>query len=154
MASATEAVRAIRHVVQEHGDAHTRLGGTANLRGIVWFGQLLGWRWPPSYLQIIEKHDGVLVQDAIVWSFLESFEAFLRFHDAWHRPDGFWPVATDGCGNYYALSFALQHESGECPVVFFDMIESGTEPREEVAPTYADFVIQHMARQCRRVGCS
>ncbi len=146
MASAADAIQAIRHMVQDHGDELTRLGGNAPVSGVIWFGQLLGWRWPPSYLQVIGKHDGVLVQDAIVFSFLESFQLFLTLHTCWHRPAGYWPVATDGCGNYYALSFGSQNEEGECPVAFFDMIESETEPLEEVAHTYADFVVQHVAR--------
>jgi hypothetical protein len=151
---ADEAVQALRHVVQEHGDEHTVIGRPAHLPGILWFGQLLGWRWPSTYLQVLEKHDGVLVQDAILFSFLESVENFLTVHHSrWHRPDGYWPVGSDGCGNYYALAFAEQDESGECPVVFFEMIQSATHPRERVAATYADFVCQHMTAQCRYVNC-
>src|SRR5262245_8635816 len=104
MTTANQAIVAIRHVVQAHGDAQTVLGQTANLPGITWFGSLLGWSWPPSYLGVLAKHDGVRVQDAILFSFLESFELFLLVHDKWHRSDAYWPVSTDGCGNYTALA--------------------------------------------------
>ena len=150
----SQAVLAIRHVVQDHGDAGTLIGGPASTPGIVWFGRLLGWSWPASYLQVLEKHDGVCVQDAMVFSFLQSFKAFLIFHDRWHGPNGYWPIASDGCGNYYALSFAMRRPDGECPVVFLEIIQSETEPRETVATTYAEFIISHMAAQCRRVGCT
>lgn len=62
--TAERAILAIRHVVQDHGDEGTRLGQAALLEGIRWFGGLLGWSWPPSYLEVLGKHDGVMVQDA------------------------------------------------------------------------------------------
>src|SRR5690348_3151312 len=113
------AILAIRHVVQDHGDVGTCLGRAAHCDGICWFGGLLGWSWPPSYLEVIAKHDGVTVQDAWVFGFLESVERFLLLHGEWHKPDGYWPVASDGCGNYFALSFGHLGLSGEVPVVFF-----------------------------------
>jgi hypothetical protein len=128
-----QAILAIRHVVQDHGDEGTRLGRAADCEGIRWFSGLLGWSWPPSYLEVLAKHDGVVVQLALIFSFLESIQRFLFLHGEWHRPDGFWPVASDGCGNYFALSFSNPRPSGEAPVIFFDMIESQEEPVETLA---------------------
>jgi hypothetical protein len=102
---------------------------------------------------VIGKHDGVMVRHAWVFSFLESVETFLFLHGEWHRPDGYWPVATDGCGNYFALSFGHPHPSGEAPVVFFDMIESQEEPVEAVAESYAAFIVRQMRRECEDLGC-
>lgn len=154
MAIVQDAVLAIRHVVQEHGDQCTRIGGPANIESIRWFGRLLGWTWPASYIEVLAQHDGVIVQDAIVFRFLESIEVFLLFHSTWHQPTGYWPVASDGCGNYFALALGPQNSAGECPVVFFEMISSEVDPKFTVAPSYADFVCGHMRKQCERVGCS
>lgn len=148
-----QAVLAIRHVVQDHGDEGTRLGGAAQCQDVRWFGGLLGWSWPPSYLEVIGKYDGVRVQHAWIFGFLESVETFLFLHGEWHKPDGYWPVATDGCGNYFALSFGHPRPSDEAPVVFFDMIESQDEPVETVAESYAAFIVRQMGRECERLGC-
>ena len=154
MMKAEEAVRAIRHVVQDHGDEGTRLGGPANLESLHWFGRLLGWEWPPSYVQVLARHDGVVVQDAIVFRFVESIERFLMLHAAWHHPGGFWPVGSDGCGNYFALSLGRRDPAGECPVVFFEMIASAEQPEYTAASDYAEFVRDHLRQQCERVGCA
>jgi hypothetical protein len=148
-----QAILAIRHVVQDHGDEGTSLGRSALCEGVRWFGGLLGWSWPPSYLEVIGKHDGVTVQDAYVLGFLESVVRFLLLHEAWHKPDGFWPIASDGCGNYFALCFGHPSLSGELPVGFFEMIVSEEGPVEIVAESYASFIVQHMRRQCERLGC-
>jgi SMI1-KNR4 cell-wall len=154
MPTSDEAVLAIRHVVQEHGDKHTRLGRPAGIEGIRWFGRLLGWVWPRSYIEVLAKHDGVLVQDAILYGFLESIQVFLLLHDSWHRPAGFWPVASDGSGNFFALAFEHHGRAGEPPIVFFEMIESREQPTYWAADSYAEFVVEHMRRQCERVGCA
>lgn len=154
MSEVEAAVRAIRHVVQDHGDAGTRLGGQANAEAVHWFGRLLGWDWPRSYVDILTRHDGVMVQDAIVFGLVESIERFLMLREAWHRPDGYWPVASDGCGNYYALAIGRRDSVGECPVVFFEMIASPEQPESTVAESYAAFVRGHMRQQCERLGCS
>lgn len=153
MATANHAVLAIRHVVQDHGDEHTRIGSPAELDGVAWFGRLLGWEWPCSYLAVLEKHDGVHVRHADLYSFLESIEVFLIFHDRWHKPLGFWPVSSDGCGNYYALSLDERDPAGECPVVFFEIINSSEEPLKQVADSYTAFVVRHLAQECKRVRC-
>ena len=154
MATSEDAILAIRHVVQEHGDAHTRLGRAARIEGMQWFGRLLGWSWPRNYVEVLGKHDGVLVQDAIVFGFLESIDAFLLYHDAWHRPAGYWPVAGDGCGNYFCLALRQSAGAEEEPVVFFEMIESRDTPARRVANSYAAFVAKHMRDQCLRLGCT
>ncbi len=154
MATSQDAILAIRHVVQEHGDESTRLGRPADQDAIKWFGHLLGWEWPPCYLEVLAKHDGVLVRDAIVFGFLKSIESFLILYPVWHRRDGFWPVASDGCGNYYALAMAQRDKAGECPVVFLEMITSAETPAYSADESYVDFVSSHMRRQCESVGCS
>jgi hypothetical protein len=151
-----DAVSAIRHVVQEHGDEHTVLGAAADAAPIQWFGELLGWQWPHSYLVVLAKHDGVMVQDAIVHSFLKSFECFLVHHDRWYKPRHFWPVAEDGCGNYWVLCLRQSKANNECPVAFLDHESDGgyLHPEHIAAETYADFVIMQMAEQCDRCGCA
>lgn len=154
MAPVEEAVMAIRHVVQNHGDEGTILGDLIDPNPLHWFGRLLGWEWPPSYTELLARHDGVTVQDAIVFRFAESMERFLSLHEDWHRPDGYWPVASDGCGNYFALSLGKRDPAGECPVVFFEMISSCEQPDSTVAMSYAEFVRSLMRQQCERVGCA
>jgi SMI1/KNR4 family protein SUKH-1 len=152
MISPDEAIAAIRHVVQDHGDAHTRLGDPAPVEGMSWFAQLLGWQWPPSYLKILKKHNGVMVCDAILLSFTESFEAFLLHHKKWQGLM-YWPVANDGCGNYWTLALAQTRTDGECPVLFMEMISDDTRGEIE-ADSYSDFVARQMVRQCARADCS
>jgi len=151
MTTTGQAVLAIRHAVQDHGDEKYRLGQPASLEGIRWFGNLLGWTWPPSYLEVLAKHDGACIKQAILLSFLESIELLLIYHKEWHRRDGYWPVAHDECGDYFALSLREQDATGECPVVF---LEYGTNEAGTVAATYAEFVVKHLADECARIGCS
>lgn len=150
MNSPQQAIAAIRHVVQDHGDAHTRLGRPAPIEGMNWFAQLLGWTWPPSYLGVLGKHDGVMVCDAILLSFLESFEIFLVWRETW-RHQGYWPIGSDECGNYWLLDLAQSRPDRECPVLF---LETMTGESAIKADSYSDFVVDHMARQCADVGCS
>ena len=151
MPQVSNAIRQIQHVVQDHGDKHTELGGGTSTKDVEWIGQLLGWTWPPTYLEIIGKFDGVSVQNAIVLSFMSSFQCFLGFRDIWHRADGFWPVGNDECGNYHALSFARRDSAGELPVV---MIYHDEPAPIEYANNYAEFVIRLMREQCEYCGCS
>jgi hypothetical protein len=151
MTTSDQAVLAIRHAIQDHGDENYRLGQPAWLDNIRWFGKLLGWTWPPSYLEVLAKHDGAWIHDAIFLSFLESIDLLLLFHKEWHRRDGYWAVAHDECGNYLALSFGSQDPYAECPVVF---LEYGTNEVGTVAVTYAEFVVKHLAEQCARIGCA
>jgi hypothetical protein len=150
--TAEHAVSSIRHVVQEHGDEHTKLGVSGSAEGIKWVGNLLGWSWPPSYLEVIEKHDGVMVGDVVLFSFLESFDCLMRLHDQWHGVNGFWPVGSDGCGNFYA--FAAGPVSGEPPVVFLDMIESSMRPVASLGDNYAAWVVERMNLECTRAKCA
>ena len=115
--------------MQEHGDENYRLDQPATVENLTWFGKLLGWMWPLSYLAVLEKHDGVCVKGvkgAIVLSFLGSIDLFLVYHEDRHKPDGYWPVAHDECGNYFAFSMEKQDATGECPIVF---LEYATENR-------------------------
>ncbi len=154
MATIEEAVLALRHVVQEHGDEGTELGEPADGKGVRWFGQLLGWEWPSSYVEMLERHNGVVVQDAIVFKFLESIDLFLRLHESWHRPDGYWPVASDGCGNYFALALGQRDSASECPVVYFDMMEDSEKPQTTIASSYPAFIMERMQKQCEQAECS
>lgn len=147
-----EAIGAIHHVVQDHGDGQSRLGGPAPVEGMKWFARLLGWNWPPSYLGVLGRHDGVIVCDAILLSFTESFAVFLLYHDIWQR-EMYWPVAADGCGNYWTISLAQSRPDGECPVLFLETCTGDTEGKIE-ADSYSDFVAKQMARQCVRADCS
>jgi hypothetical protein len=90
-----------------------------------------------------------MVRHAWAFSFLECVETFLFLHGEWHKPDGFWPVASDGCGNYFALAFGHPRPSGEAPMVFFDMIASREEPIEMVAESYAAFIVRQIRRSAR-----
>jgi hypothetical protein len=152
MSETDAAVLAIRHVVQDHPDEGTRLGDRTDIEPVRWFGQLLGWVWPPSYLNVLSRHNGVMVQHAILFGFVESIEVFLLYHQSWHRV-GYWPVASDGCGNYFVLALKEQGVDGECPVIFIDTIASAQEPAYTVAVSYARFVRAHMQEQCNRSGC-
>jgi hypothetical protein len=89
-----------------------------------------------------------------VFGFVESIELFLILHGPWHRPDGYWPVASDGCGNYFALAIGQRDSGGECPIVFFEMTASAEKPAYTVAECYAAFIREHMRQQCERAGCS
>lgn len=120
-----------------------------------WFADRLGWSWPTSYVEVLSRHDGVLVQDANVYGFLESIDHFVNIlHGSWHRPNGYWPVGNDGCGNYYALFMAQPPRSDDSPVMFFEMIESQEQPSRTVAANYPEFVTQQMRAQCRDAGCT
>jgi hypothetical protein len=151
MVTADDAVLAIRHTVQDHGDEHYRLGQPGSVDNACWFASLLGWTLPPSYLSVLGKHDGVCVQGAIVLSFLESIDTFLLYHDEWHKPNGYWPVGSDGCGDYFALAIGEADSNAECPVVF---LEYGTQNLGTVARTYAEFVVNHLARECLSAKCA
>jgi hypothetical protein len=141
-------------VVQDHPDEGTRLGSRADAEAVRWFGQVLGWAWPPSYVDVLSRHDGVVVQDAILLGFVASIERFLPYHRSWYRPGGYWPIASDGCGNYFALALGQRDAAGECPVVFIDTMADAEEPAYTVAASYAGFVRGHMRCQCERFGCS
>ena len=153
MSETDAAVSAIRHVVQDHPDEGTKLGGRADLDSVRWFGQILGWAWPPSYLDLLSRHNGVVVQHVILLGFVQSIEQFLLHFRSWHRPDGYWPIASDGCGNYFALALGKRDLAGESPIVFIDTITSVHEPAYTAAINYARFVHEHMREQCNRVGC-
>jgi hypothetical protein len=128
-----------------------KLGQAASTDDLAWFGSLLGWTWPPSYLEVLGRHNGVWVKQAIIFSFLESIDVFLLYRSEWHRHDGYWPVATDECGNYFSFSIGDRNGQGEYPVVF---LEYGTQNCGTVGRTYAEFVVNHLADECRHLGCT
>lgn len=133
-----DAVLAIRRAVQESAELGTKIGPPGNLDGISWFGTVMAIRWPKSYLSILARHDGVLVGDAILFSFEESIQRMLVLRDTF-RLRGYWPVGEDGCGNYYVLSLSEERD-GECPVRF---IESSLDyqPTGLCFASYAQYVV-------------
>lgn len=153
MTDSLAAINAIRHVIQVHAGSDFRLGRGGNIDGIHWFGKLLGWTWPPSYIDVLSKHDGVMVGNAIIYSFLQSVEIFMILHQEWHRMDGYWPVATDGCGNYFVLAMGKATSTGVCPVEFIEST-SGFEPAYGFAEDYAGFICQKMQEECEESECS
>jgi hypothetical protein len=152
--TAGDAILALRHVVQDHSDARTTIGLPTRIDEVEWVGRLLGWTWPPSYLEVLSKHDGVGVSVADLYSFIQSFQFLMHRRDYWHRPDGFWPVAGDGCGSCWALWFGGQDAQRECPVLFFEKEFSLDEPYQLVAPSYAAFVAGSMRHDCARHRCA
>lgn len=148
MITTEQAIHAIRYVVQEHGNAHTIIGQHAKTDDIVWLTGLLGMPIPPLYLQILSTHDGVHVIDRELYSLRESFDSLMLFRDEWLGSTQFWPVADDGCGNYYVLLTQQKSNTGESPVAFLDHEISLTEPEFLVASSYAHFCLFQMARIC------
>jgi len=114
------------------------LGKPADLDQIAWFGTLLSYSWPESYLSVLDKHDGVKVDGAIIFSFIQSIEILLIFRERF-TSKRYWPVGSDGCGNYFVLSIG-QTQDGECPVLFLDAAEDYTADGEAFK-NYAFFVI-------------
>lgn len=148
------AISAIRHVVQEHGDQGTRIGQPGDPAMAQWFGSLLGIQLPPSYLGVLEKHDGALVELPL-FSLMESVESIAIHRERWTKP-ALWPVAEDGCGNYYVLANSCRNEIGESPVGFIDSIsKTGPDaPERWVASNFASFVFFFMTQVCAERGCS
>ncbi len=153
MATVENALNAIRHVVQDHSDEGTHLGVPADMESIHWFGRLLGWEWPPSYVELLSRHNGVNVQDAIVFGFLESIEIMLQHRETW-RHQGYWPVATDGCGNFFVMALGQRVASGEGPVIFLDAAAETNDQPSVVATSYPDFIVDQMRQQCEGFDCT
>jgi hypothetical protein len=145
------ALEALRHYVQDHGDEDTVLGD-ARERGIVeWIAGLVRTTFPPSYLQFLEKHDGLSYP---LFRLLESFETYALYRDRWGVPRHYWPIAGDGCGNYYVLATALKDSAGEAPVAFIEPSTSAVDPNYWAASSYAHFVFFMATRLCAEKGCS
>jgi hypothetical protein len=142
-----QAVLAIRRAVQEAGEDFEHIGGAADVDQIRWFAErLLGWRWPPSYIAVLNKHDGVRFTSPILFSFHESIKVFLVFRDQWYVDRHRWPVGGDGCGSYWVLNLDEQREDGECPVVFIDHEQGPLSAGRFAGNTYADFVVRLFGR--------
>lgn len=140
-----DAILAIRSAVQDFGDAETWIGRPADLDQVRWLGQLLGWEWPRSYLELIARHDGVRVRQASMPAFFDAFRLFITHRDPWHSLL-YWPVARDGCGDYWVIAVHNQ-EDGDCPVYFLDH-ETNTgigAPARVAAPSLPAFVVQYMS---------
>lgn len=97
--------------------------------------------------------DGVIVGNTILLNFLESIEICMILPERGHRADGYWPIASDGCGNYSVLAMGKKSETGECPVEFVDAMQ-GYDSGSTVAESYADFVCQMMKEECESAKCS
>jgi hypothetical protein len=144
MPNVQDAILAIRSAVQDLGDSETTLGGPAPLHEVRWVGKLLGFEWPQAYLDLIAKHDGVRVRGAELLDFYRAFRLFVAHREPWHRL-AFWPVAADGCGDYWVLPLRERKE-GDCPVYFLDHeTEAGmSAPTKVAASSVAAFVIDYM----------
>jgi len=145
------AVEALRHYVQDHGDQHTNLGKPRDQKTAEWTAGLVQVALPPSYLKVLEKHDGLTYE---LFSLMTSLEVYANFRDRWGMPHRYWPVAGDGCGNYYVLAMDKIGASGESPVGFIETMESATEPAYWAASSYAHFVFFLSTRHCAEKGCS
>lgn len=146
------AVAAIRHAVQDHGDEQTRIGAAGDPDRARWLASRLGITLPPSYLEVLKKHDGALVELPL-YSLMESVEVLSLHREGWPTA-GLWPVAGDGCGNTYVLSTSHRLEGGESPVGFVEAMTDPNGPSRWVASSYATFVLFFMAHVCAGRGCS
>jgi len=144
MATVEDAILAIRSAVQDLGGPETKLGGRAPLDQVRWIGKLLGFEWPRVYLDLIAKHNGVVVNYAHLLEFFDAFRLFVVHRDPWHALQ-FWPAAEDGCGDYWVLPLREQKE-GDCPVYFLDHeTDAGmAAPTEIVAQSLPAFVVDYM----------
>jgi hypothetical protein len=144
MATVRDAILAIRQTVQDHGNEDTFIGLPASLDQVNWLGMLLGFTWPQHYLDLITVHDDVTVRQAHMPAFFDAFRTFIVHRDPWQMSQ-FWPIAEDGCGDYWVLPLKEQHD-GDCPVYFLDH-ETDTgmaAPDRVVSDSIAAFVIDYM----------
>ena len=144
MATVADAILAIRSAVQDFGDEHTNIGGPAHLDQVQWLGALLGWAWPRTYFDLLAKHDGVRLRHAHIPDFFSAFRSFVVHREPWHRLQ-YWPIADDGCGNYWVMALAQQRD-GDCPIHFLDH-ETNTglaAPDYIAARSLPDFVVDYM----------
>lgn len=138
------AIAKIRDAIQGCTETHFLLGKPADLDQIGWFGALLSYSWPESYLSVLDEYDGVTVDGATIFSFIQSIEILLIFRERF-TSKRYWPVGSDGCGNYFVLSIG-QTQDGECPVLFLDAAEDFA-PAGETIKNYAFFVISAIEKR-------
>jgi len=149
------AIAHVRHVIQEHAPSDFGLGQPARLDDLRWLANLLGWRLPDAYLRTIEVYDGVFAGLDKILSSDCSFETLRSYRNEWHRPDGYWPVGADGCGNYWAMNVSQKNSYPPGTVFFYDH-ERDADPSvlsDVFTPTYPAFVSAIMRRSCDESGC-
>jgi hypothetical protein len=144
MPTVREAILVIRQTVQDHGDRQTSIGKPARLDQVRWLGKLLGFNWPSEYLELLSAHDGVTIRQAHIPAFFDAFRTFIVHRETWQSLQ-YWPIAEDGCGDYWVLPLKEQ-ENGGCPVYFLDHeTEAGLGgPTEIAAKSIGAFVIDYM----------
>jgi len=149
MTEIEQSILAIRHVVQEHGDQHTELAGPITHDGPSFFVEKFGWRWPPDYLALLQRHDGLSVRDLTVFSFTGALEIFfvLREH---LEPHHLWPVAPDGSGNYFAIDTSRGGES----VWFLEAWREYRPAPSSQPQSVAEWLKRRATQQCVAVGCA
>ncbi len=149
------ATAAIRHAIQDHAGAHFKLGDPANIEDVVWLASLLGWSLPRDYLALIAVHDGVDAGGDIIFNVDQCFATLRVYRQEWHHEDGYWPVAGDGCGNYWVMSVSDSPHHPAGTIFFFD--HESDLPDERLvnveSPNYPAFVIRMMSRVCASANC-
>jgi hypothetical protein len=131
------AVEALRLAIQNTEVPDAVLGVPADIEAMNWFGSLLGFRWPATYLAVLGKHDGFFLGGASVYSFAQSVNLMMVFREKF-RQRSYWPVGGDGCGNYFVLALNEMNQD-ECPVYFTEGASDWLQG-EKSFPSYSHFV--------------
>lgn len=150
-----DAIEIVQHVIQDHADEDYNLGKPANMGKVKWLAKLLGWNFPENYLEFISIFDGVHAGGYEVISSDRAFDVLSVFEKRWHKPNGYWPVGSDGCGDYWVMSISQQGENAPGTVFFYDHeIESDRSNLTEIyAPDYSTFVAKMMLYTCEEYDC-
>ena len=117
--STSDAITAIQYALQNCDEGEFQFNKKKfDVESLEWFGTLISFTWPRSYKEILQKFNGFSIGNTHVYSFIESIEILRTFREKF-KNEQYWPIGTDGCGNYYVLNTAkLEHE--ECPVFFLE----------------------------------
>jgi hypothetical protein len=148
MTDIEQGINAIRHVVQEHPDAHTELRNPIAHEGPSFFADRLGWKWPAEYLALLQRHDGLSVRDVTIFSFTEAVETFFLLRREL-EPQYLWPIAPDGSGNYYAVDISR----GGGSVWLLEASREFRPAPSERPPSVALWLKQRADQQCVAAGC-
>ena len=146
-------IQDLRRAIQDYGSEHSQLGPVADAAAASWQVSKYGFSLPDEYFEFVATHDGAVLLDPVYFSMAESLRFLAIYRHDWAEPPRFWPVSTDGCGNYYCLDV---RDSSESPgqVVFIDTMEAPAEPSRVVAASFIEFVgvqvdnqVEHIKRR-------